>query len=330
MVLSEAKFADIETASQRLQSVVVNTPLVEHALLNDRVGARVLLKAENLQKTGTFKFRGAYNAISQLDTAQLAKGVVACSSGNHAQGVAEAARLLNTRATIVMPADTPQIKVDGVKRSNGVIRFYDRVSEDREAIALEIAEQTGATFIHPYNNLNVIKGQGTACYEAINQAHNLGAEPSTIMCGLGGGGVMAGSNIVAHAMLDDPICIGVEPEGHDDHHRSIVSGDISANTPGVRSICDALLADAPGETTFGFNQRLLHHVETVSDDEVLVAMAFALKHLKLGLEPGGAVSLAALYHGKVQHNGRPIIAILTGGNVDASVMERAMKYWGVV
>ena len=330
MVLSDVSFADIVDASKRLQPVAVKTPLVEHALLNERVGARVLLKAENLQKTGTFKFRGAYNAISQLNAAQLKNGVVACSSGNHAQGVAEAARLLNTQATIVMPADTPQVKVDGVKRSNGVIRFYDRVSEDREAIALDIAAHSGATFIHPYNNLNVIKGQGTTCLEAIKQAHNLGVEPSIIVCGLGGGGIMAGTNIVAHAMLNDPKCVGVEPEGHDDHRRSLKNGNVTANPPGIRSICDALLASAPGETTFGFNKRFLHHVETVSDDEVLVAMSFALKHLKLVLEPGGAVSLAALYHGKVQLNGRPVIAILTGGNADEAMIERAMKYWNEV
>ena len=299
-------------AARRIDGVAVRTPLVESPALNERIGGRVLMKAENLQRAGAFKFRGAYNRISRLSEDERRRGVVAFSSGNHAQGVAAAARLAGTPAIIVMPSDSPRVKVEGVLAFGGEVREYDRWTESREAIGAAIAAERDAVLVPPFDDPFIIEGQGTAALELLEQAD---APIDQLLCGASGGGLMAGINLVMAERSPDTRVFVVEPEAFDDTARSLAAGERVGHPQGAPSICDALMAPMPGELTFPINRRLAGAI-TVSDAEVAEAMAFAFRQLKLVVEPGGAVSLAALLAGKVEARDRTTALVLSGGNVD--------------
>jgi threonine dehydratase len=312
--------ADVEAAAARLRGVAVRTPLLESESVNARAGGRVLLKAECLQRTGSFKFRGAYNAISQIAVG----AVVAYSSGNHAQGVAAAARLLGKTATIVMPADAPAIKVENTRAYGAEVRLYDRQRESREEIGAEIAARTGAALIKPYDDARIIAGQGTAGQEIIEQARERGVQLDMALSPCGGGGLIAGCALALKEAFPGIRVYAVEPDGLDDTRRSLEAGERVANAPGATSICDALLLPTPGELTFAINRELLAGGFTVSDDEVRSAIAFAFRHLKLVLEPGGAAALAAVLSGKLALEGRTAAVVLSGGNVDPALFAAAI------
>lgn len=306
---------DVVAAAGRLRGVAVKTPLLESDALNAWVGGRLLVKPEMLQRTGSFKFRGAYNAIATLRPT----AVVAYSSGNHAQGVALAARLLGATATIVMPADAPQAKLEGTRAWGATVVTYDRLSDDREAIGREIAERTGAVLIRPYDDPLIIAGQGTLGLEIADQAASVGARLDGALVCCGGGGLVAGCAVALHDKLPGLTVHAVEPEGFDDTGRSLATGQRVRNAAGAHSFCDALLAPMPGELTFAINSRLLAGGLVVSDAEVATAMRLAFRHLKLVLEPGGAVALAAALAGKVPTRDRTLAVVLSGGNVDAEL-----------
>jgi threonine dehydratase len=313
--------ADVEAAAARLRGVAVRTPLLESEALNARVGGRILVKAECLQRTGSFKFRGAYNAISQI----AAGAVVAYSSGNHAQGVAAAARLLGKAATIVMPADAPAIKVEHTRAVGAEIRLYDRTRESREAIGAEIAARTGAALVRPYDDPRIIAGQGTAGLELAEQANEQGARLDAALIPCGGGGLIAGCSLALSQLCPGIEIYAVEPAAFDDTRRSLAAGLRVANPPGGRSICDALLVPTPGELTFELNRRLLAGGLAVGDEDALRAMSFAFRHLKLVVEPGGAVALAALLSGRFDARGRTVAIMLSGGNVDPELFALALR-----
>ena len=311
-----ASFEGVRDAARQLSGVAVRTPLVESPALNDRLGGRVLLKCETLQHAGAFKFRGAWNRISRLTPDELARGVVAYSSGNHAQAVAAAARRMGTSAIIVMPADSPRVKVEGVIAFGGEVRSYDRYRESREAIGEEIARTRGSVLVRPFDDPFVIEGQGTTGLEIVEQAQEIDAPIDQLLCGTSGGGLIAGINLTLAALAPDVPVIGVEPAAYDDTRRSLAASARMTHPPVDKpSICDALMTDRPGELTFPINRRL-REVVTVSDAEVAEAVRVAFRTLKLVVEPGGAVSLAALLAGKVEARDRTSAIVLSGGNVD--------------
>ena len=313
--------ADVEAAAERLRSVVRQTPLLESEALNELVGGRLLCKAECLQRTGSFKLRGAYNTISQ----QGGQPVVAFSSGNHAQGVAAAAKLLGVPATIVMPADAPAIKIANTRALGAKIRLYDREREVREEIGAEIAERTGAALVKPYDDPRVIAGQGTVGLEAAAQLRAQGTILDSALLPCGGGGLIAGCSIALAAAFPDAAIFAVEPEGFDDTVRSLSAGERLANAAGAKSFCDALLAPMPGELTFALNRRHLAGGLAVSDGEVARAMAASFNHLKVVVEPGGAVALAAVLSGRFDARGRTVLVVLSGGNVDPRLFAEVLR-----
>jgi threonine dehydratase len=312
-----ASFEGVRDAARQIAGYAVRTPLIESPALNERLGGRVLMKAENLQVAGAFKFRGAWNRISRLTSDELARGVVAYSSGNHAQAVAAAARRMGTHAIIVMPADSPRVKVEGVIAFGGEVRMYDRYTESREAIGEEIAATKGSVLVRPFDDPFIIEGQGTTGLEIVEQAREQGVERiDQLLCGASGGGLIAGINLSMVALSPDTSVIGVEPEAYNDTLLSLTAGERLTHAPVAHpSICDALMTDRPGELTFPINRRL-ERVVTVSDAEVAEAVAFAFRTLKQVVEPGGAVSLAALLSGKVEAAGKTTVLVLSGGNVD--------------
>ena len=315
-------FDDVLDAARVIKGHAVRTPLIESPALNERLGGRVLMKAENLQIIGAFKFRGAYNRIARLSDAEKARGVVAYSSGNHAQAVAAAARMLGTSAIIVMPADSPAIKVAGVREHGGEVRQYDRYRESREAIGQEIARERGSVLVPPFDDPYVIAGQGTAGLEILEQAD---APIDLLLSGCSGGGLIAGLNLAFEARSPDTRVIGVEPALYDDTARSLAAGERVGVDPTGKSICDALMTPIPGELTFPINQRRLETAVSVTDEEVAEAVAYAFKTLKLVVEPGGAVSLAALLAGKVSTRGLTTAILLSGGNVDPALFSRIIE-----
>jgi len=320
MLLRLPTIDDIRAASERLGPHLVATPLLEHPALNQRAGGRVLLKCENLQRVGAFKFRGAYNKIVQVDRSAFPGGVVACSSGNHAQGVAAAATLLGIRSAIVMPADAPAMKVARTKAFGGEVIPYDRVTEDREAIAARLCQERGAAMVHPFDDWQVMAGQGTVGLEIVAQAAAQGATPDAVLVACSGGGLAGGIATAVKASLPATEIHTVEPEGFDDMARSLRSGRRERNARLSGSICDALLADMPGETTFAVGRRVLAAGLVVSDEEVRAAIRFAFADLKLVVEPGGAVALAAILAGRLPTEGRTLVAVLSGGNIDAPML----------
>jgi threonine dehydratase len=325
VLLTPPSYADITAAAERLAGTAIHTPLLESPALNEIVGGRILLKAETLQRTGSFKFRGAYNFISQLDTAQRNRGVVAYSSGNHAQGVAAAAALLGAPVTIVMPSDAPAIKLDNTRALGATVVIYDRHSESREEIAARLAVDTGANIVPPYEHPWTIAGQGTVGLEIVAQAAKIDAVPDAVLVCCGGGGLTAGIATVFSEVSPTSKIHTVEPEGFDDTARSFAAGEAVPNQPGAHSICDALLAPEPGALTFAINQRLVTSGIAVSDNKVRRAMIFAWQTLKLVVEPGGAVALAAALSGSIACKDRVVAVVLSGANVDATVFGEILK-----
>jgi threonine dehydratase len=318
-------YDDILSAADRLDGLAVRTPLISSPALDARIGKPVLLKAEPLQRTGSFKFRGAYNALSRLDDEARMRGVVAFSSGNHAQGVAEAAKLLGIPAIIVMPTDAPEIKKAGVLARGAELKLYDRETESREALAQQLCEESGRTLIPSFDHPHIIAGQGTCGLEVFQELSGRGLQAGRLVCCVGGGGLIGGINLAAEALSPGTETFGAEPEGFDDHARSLASRQVQTNTRKGGSVCDALLTPAPGELTFAINRRRLSGVGVITDDEALTAVRFAFEHLKIVVEPGGAVALAAILSGRVEPAAEGVtVVVLTGGNVDPGVFARAI------
>jgi threonine dehydratase len=316
--------AEIEAAAARLAGVVRRTPLLAGTPLDEALGARLLFKAECLQRTGSFKLRGAYNRLVQLDDERRRAGVVAFSSGNHAQGVAAAARMLGIAAAIVMPSDAPAIKLANTRALGAEVVLYDRFAGDREAIARRLVDERGATLVPAYDDPHVVAGQGTAGFELMQQAAELGLTPDQVLVPTSGGGLTAGTAIAVRALAPRAIVYGVEPEAFDDTRRSLAAGTLLRNPPEARSICDALQSSPPGTLTFAINRELLAGILTVSDVEVQAAMARAFRDLKLVVEPGGAVAFAAVLAGKIPLAGRTTAIVLSGGNVDSGTFAAAL------
>ena len=301
---------DVQAAARRLEGVAHRTPVLSSHTLDERVGARAYIKAEPFQRTGSFKFRGAYNKISSLSDGERARGVVAFSSGNHAQAVALAARLHDARATIAMPEDAPVLKLDATRGYGAEVVPYDRYTGDREAIGNRLAEERGLTLVPPFDDPLVMAGQGTAALELVEEAGEL----DLLLAPVGGGGLIAGC---ATAVGPRTRVIGVEPEAGDDTRRSLEAGEpVEIPVPGT--IADALQVSKPGELTFEVNRRLLEAVVTVTDDELIEAMHFLFERLKLVAEPGGAAGVAALLAGKVPEANGTVGVIVSGGNVGAA------------
>lgn len=311
--------ADVDVAARVLAPVAVRTPLLTSPALDALTGGRIFLKPEVLQRTGSFKFRGAYNKLSSIPETARKAGVVAFSSGNHAQGVAAAAQLLNMPAAIVMPSDAPVSKIERTRGYGAEVIPYDRDKEDRDAIARNLAARRGATVVPPYDDPWVIAGQGTVGREIAEDFIALGIAPDLVSAPASGGGLMAGIALATKARFPDIQPITVEPHGFDDHARSFAAGHREPHRAIGRTICDALMASIPGEITFAVNQRLGVQGGTVTDDEVAKAVAFAFRELKLVVEPGGAVALAALLAGHINAKGKTVAIVLSGGNVDADL-----------
>jgi threonine dehydratase len=314
--------ADVDAAAKTLAGVAIRTPLLNFPVLDVRLGARVFLKCETLQRTGSFKFRGAYNKIASIPKERRSAGVVAYSSGNHAQGVAHAAALCNAPAVIVMPSDAPKAKRERTAALGAEIVLYDRDKEDRAAIARGIAQQRGAVLVPPFDDPLVIAGQGTAGREICEDLDALGLTPDIVVVGASGGGLIAGIAIAVKARVPGAKFYSAEPEGFDDTARSFASGKRERNARMSGTICDALMTDTPGAVTWEINRRLVGAGVTASDAETGQAVAFAFRELKLVVEPGGAIGLAALLAGKVDIAGKVVVAVLSGGNVDAELFSR--------
>ncbi|HWF00338.1 MAG TPA: threonine/serine dehydratase [Caulobacteraceae bacterium] len=316
---------DILDAARRLDGVAVRTPLLECPALDARVGGKVFIKAETFQRVGAFKFRGAYNRLSRLSDGERKRGVVAFSSGNHAQGVALAARALGMPALIVMPSDAPRVKVEATRNYGAEIHFYDRQRESREGIAAKLARQRGAIVVPAFDDPHVIAGQGTAGLEIIEQLAETGERLSQLIGPVGGGGLMSGVSTAVRAKAPLARIWGVEPEGFDDTRRSLEAGERVGAPPHKRSLCDSLESPMPGEITFPILQANLAGIVTVDDTEVAQAMGFAFRELKLVVEPGGSVALAALLSRKLSAEvvGATVV-LLSGGNVDPDLYARVI------
>lgn len=317
--------ADVEDAAVMLDGVAVRTPLLRSDALDAVSGARVFLKPEVLQRTGSFKFRGAYNRIARLTAEEKKGGVVAFSSGNHAQGVALAAKLAGVPAVIVMPSDAPKLKQERTKSHGAQVVLYDRATEDRDAIARKLAAERGAVVVPPFDDRFVIAGQGTIGFEIAEDLANLSLEPEIVTMPASGGGLAAGISLSIKALYRQARVITAEPELFDDHARSFRSGKRERNDRLTGSICDALLMADPGRVTFPITSKLCGEGVAASDDEVLDAMAFAFRELKLVVEPGGAVALAAVLNGKIDVKGKVVAVVLSGGNVDPAIFARALE-----
>jgi threonine dehydratase len=318
-------FDDIVEAADALEGVAVKTPLLTNSALDERVGGRVLIKPECLQRSGSFKFRGAYNCLRQLDPDVRAKGVVACSSGNHAQGIASSAKIFGMPATIVMPADAPQVKLERTRGYGATVITYDRATQDRDKIAAEICADTGATFVHPYNDPAVIAGQGTVGLEMAAQAKDLGVRLDDVLACTGGGGLSSGIALALANTSAETVFHTVEPQFFDDYKRSLEAGELLSNPAKSGSICDALLSESPGEIGFSILRQFAGEGFTVTDEQVLDAVAFAFSELKLVVEPGGAAALAALLSGKLDLRERTVGVVLTGGNIDPKMLFKAVS-----
>ncbi|MEN9509352.1 MAG: hypothetical protein RLZZ621_1915 [Gemmatimonadota bacterium] len=316
---------DIRAAAARIAPHLAHTPLLSSPALDAAAGGRVLLKAEVLQHTGSFKLRGALNRLLQLSEAERARGVVAYSSGNHAQAVAYSATLFGMRSVIVMPKDAPALKIERTRAFGAEVVLYDRWTEDRVAIGGAIAAERGSTIVPPFEDPHIVAGQGTLALEALEQASALGASVDAMLVCCGGGGLTAGCALAAEAVSPRTVVHPCEPADFDDTTRSLALGHRVPIEPGKRSICDAIVTDIPGEYTFAINQPRVGRGLTVTDDEVLRAIAFAVRELKLVVEPGGAAALAALLSGKIDTAGRTTLVVTTGGNIDPQILARAVS-----
>lgn len=315
----------IEAAAARIAPYAVRTPLIENAAINELTGGRILFKAEVLQVAGSFKFRGACNRLLQLSPAQRKAGVVAFSSGNHALATSAVGKLLGIPATIIMPADAPRAKVEGARRNGATVRLYDRRKDDREAIGRDIAQATGAVTVPPYDDLDIMTGQATVGLEIAQDMQALGVVADAVLAACSGGGLVGGVASAVRALSPSTAVYAVEPSEFDELARSLQSGWPERNPPEAQSICDALQVVTPGKLTFPVNQRLLAGSLTVTDDEVRHAMRAAFDHLRLVVEPGGAVGLAAVLSNKLDVKGKAVVVVLSGGNVDAEIFATALS-----
>lgn len=314
---------DIRAAAGRVAGVAVTTPLLENAALNERLGGRVLFKAETLQRTGSFKIRGAFNKIASLSPDGRARGVVAFSSGNHAQGVAAAARHFGIRAVIAMPADAPAVKVDNVRALGAEVVSFDRFRDDRMTVVKPWLD-AGMVLVPPYDDPLIVAGQGTVGLEIVAQAKATDIIPDAVVVPCGGGGLTAGVAIAVTDGFPGTEVWGVEPENFDDTRRSLAEGRRVSNEPGHASVCDAILTPEPGVVTFAVNREKIAGIAVVSDAEAVAAVREAMLSLKLVVEPGGAVGLAALVSGKIPVAARTVVVVLSGGNVDPAAYARIM------
>jgi len=318
-------FGDVEAAALRIAGEALRTPLIFARAASEGLGRPVYVKPECLQRTGSFKFRGALNCISQIEAAQAPGGIVAVSSGNHAQGVAAAAALNGLAAKILMPIDTPSTKIEGTLALGAEIVRFDRNTDDRYAMVAKIAKDEGRVFVSPYDDAQVIAGQGTIGLEIADDAQAAGLKVAAVLAPTGGGGLVSGIGLAIAARLPDCKVYAVEPDGFDDTKRSLAAGERLENSRMSGSICDAILTPMPGEITFALNRRLLAGGLTVSDAEAGRAVAHAFKSLKLVVEPGGAVALAAVLQGWVPDGDGAIIVVLSGGNVDADLFAKLVR-----
>ena len=319
------EFKDIEKAARRIEGFAVRTPVIESPKLNALTGGRIMIKAECLQRTGSFKFRGAWNMISKLDAKKAKGGVVAYSSGNHAQGVAAAAEIKGLPALIVMPADTPMIKQDNTRSYGAEVVTYDRATQSREEIAERYMKERHAVMVPPFEHPDIIAGQGTAGLELAEEASARGVRLDEVLVCCSGGGLTAGVALAMAAQEPQAKVHSVEPAGFDDYARSLASGRIERNPKLSGSICDALMSPSPGEMTFAINRHLLGEGLSVSDTEAAEAVRFAFEVLKLVLEPGGAVALAAVLAGKIATKGKSIGLIASGGNCDPGLYAKILR-----
>ncbi len=315
---------DIRAAAVRIQGHAVKTPLISHPDLDRRTGGRIYVKAEPLQRTGSFKFRGAFNAISQIAAAGNTKGIAAVSSGNHGQAVAASARHFGLKAVIIMPADAPQVKVDLTRAHGAEILTYDRWTEDRNAVGARVSAERGFEFVPPFDDLRVITGQGTVGLEIMETLMEQGISLDIVLCCCGGGGLIAGTATAIKALQPQAAVYAVEPAGFDDTARSLTSGERESIGKRARSVCDALLSDRPGAITFPINKALLSGGLVVSDQEALAAVGYAANTLRIVAEPGGAVALAAALTGKVDLAGKTVAVVLSGGNIDPAQFAKAV------
>ena len=323
MTTPQLTLADVQAAQQRIKHQIKHTPLLTNQFLDTATSARVWLKPENLQHTGSFKFRGASNAILSSPDGTKQQPVVAWSSGNHAQGVAAAAALANRQAHIVMPADAPLIKQNNTRNYGAQVVLYDRYTESREDIGLSLAKELGAQVIAPYDDYAVMAGQGTSALEFVEGC----PEPlDYLLVCCGGGGLSAGVSTVFKALSPNTQVLAVEPEGFDDHARSLEAGERQANASGGTSICDALLAPTPGHKTFEINRHTLAGALVVSENHVREAVYLAATQLKLVVEPGGAAALAALLAHKQTFANKKVGVYLTGGNIDPDVLRNILSH----
>ncbi len=316
----------IEAAAERLKGHARQTPILTSPFIDEIAGRRVLLKPECLQHTGSFKFRGAWSAISALDEASRARGVIAYSSGNHAQGVARAATMHGIASVIVMPSDAPQLKIENTKALGAEVVLYDRENESREEIGESLAAERGLTLIRPFDEPQVIAGQGTTGLEIARQAAELGVTKGDVLVCCGGGGLTSGIALALEGHAPDLRVRPCEPEGFDDVKRSLETGSIQGNNAASGNICDAILTPRPGDITFPILKRLCGPGLTISEDEALQAMALAFLRLKIVLEPGGAASLASALFRKDEIEGDAVIVVASGGNVDPQVFQRALEH----
>jgi threonine dehydratase len=318
-------FVDIEQAAQRIAPYAVRTPLIENPVLNERVGARIFLKPEVLQRTGSFKFRGACNRIASIPVADRAKGVVAFSSGNHAQGVAAAAALFQIPATIVMPADAPRAKLEGTRRYGATIVTYDRQREDREAIAAKITAQSGATLVKPFDDALVVAGQGTVGLEITQDLAQRASTADTVLVPCGGGGLVSGTALAIAATSPATRTIAVEAQGYEGMTLSLRAGRRVAAAAGAATLADSLMAPEPGRIPFALAKEHLADATTVDDAELMRAVSYAFRVLKLVVEPGGCAALAAVLAGKADLTGTTRVVVLSGGNCDFNVFARCCE-----
>jgi threonine dehydratase len=315
---------DVVAAAARLAGRVTRTPLLRSPQLDAITGGTILLKPEPLQRTGSFKFRGATNAVLRLTPEQRAAGVVTHSSGNHGQALACAAAQAGVHATIFMPADAPAIKVDSTRAWGAEIIPFDRATADRDALARDHASLTGATLIPPFDHPDVIAGQGSVALEMAEDAKALGLAMESLLVCTGGGGLVAGCALALEGVSHRTLVHSVEPADSDDTARSLLAGERLANAAGGSTLCDALLSKMPGALTFAVNQPRLGAGLAVTDEEVLDAVAFAFLRLKLVVEPGGAVCLAALLSGRFDARGKVVGCVISGGNIDPAAFSRAL------
>lgn len=320
--------ADIEAARQRIGKEAVYTPLLSSPFLDEIAGRKIFVKAECLQRTGSFKFRGGWSAVSGITQEQREKGVIAFSSGNHAQGVALAAKLHGASAVIIMPSDAPKVKIENTRAYGAEVVLYDRTHEDRNAIGEKLSTERGLTLIKPYDDELVIAGQGTIGLEIAEQVQSLGIQKADVLVPCGGGGMTSGIATALTAAKGKFTVRPCEPEGFDDTARSLASGRVQSNAKASGSICDAIATPQPGEITFPIMQSLCGAGLVVSDEEALRASVLAFQHLHIVVEPGGAVALASALFRKGEIDAETVIVVASGGNVDPSIMADALKRFG--